>query len=50
MVRLPAVNGNDRLIVSVTNGMYVFIVYNLVHCGDSCEKLDGVSFVPVSSL
>ena len=30
--------------------MYVFIIYNLVHCCDSCEKLDGVSFVPVPSL
>jgi len=30
--------------------MYVFIMHNLVHCCDCCEKLDGVSFVPVSSL
>jgi len=26
------------------------VFYNLMHCCDSCEKLDGVSFVPVSSL
>jgi len=49
MVRLPAVNGNDRLVVSVTNTMYVCITLNLVHCCDSLDELDGVSFEPVSS-
>jgi len=33
------------LIVSVTNRTCAFIIYNLVHCCDCCEKLDGVSFV-----
>jgi len=28
--------------------MFVFIIYNLVHRCDSCEKVGGVSFVPVS--
>jgi len=39
------------MIVSVTNRMCEFIIYKLVHCCDSCEKSDGVSFVrflPVS--
>jgi len=30
--------------------MCVFIMYNLVHCCDSCKKLDVVSLLPVSSL
>jgi len=30
--------------------MCVFIMYNLVHCCDSCKKLDGVSLLPVSSV
>jgi len=30
--------------------MYALMIHNLVHCCDSCEKLDGVSFVPASSL
>jgi len=29
--------------------MYVFIIYDLVHCS-SFEELRGVSFAPVSSL
>jgi len=37
IVRLLAVNGNDRLIVSVTNRMCVFIIYNLAHCCDLWE-------------
>jgi len=45
IVWLQDVNGNDWLTASVTNRMCVFIIYNLVHGCDSCEKLDGVSFV-----